>query len=251
MNNIFIGTSNVTMPGNKQSFPKKFRNGSRLHYYSSLFRSVEINSSFYKTPLYSTFNKWQLDTFPDFWFSVKLTRDITHAKNLGGELTGIQKFLEAANGLQDKKGCLLVQFPGKITLAYYSKVEQILEAIAAADYSNDWNIAVEFRHAGWYVGETMELMDEYNASLVLHDIPRSANTTLNKKAGFVYYRFHGPTGNYRDSYDKKFLEEAAISIQQFAKKGKPVYAYFNNTIGNAYENALLLQQLTGKNKRNK
>jgi len=241
---IFIGTSNISLPGNKLSFPKKFQDKSRLHYYSSLFNSLEVNSSFYKTPLPSTFTKWSLDTATEFQFSVKLTRDITHVKKLAAGVEGIEKFILAANELQQKRGCLLVQFPGKITLDYFSTVEQILTAVADAGARDPWRVAVEFRHASWYVSETMEMLDEYKASVVMHDIPGSKNQEVNKKAPFVYYRFHGPAGDYRGSYDSAFLHDTAKDIKKWTAEGKTVFAYFNNTIGSAYDNALLLKKFT-------
>jgi len=39
---LMIGTSNIVVPGKRETFPGDFRNGSRLHYYSSLFNSLEV-----------------------------------------------------------------------------------------------------------------------------------------------------------------------------------------------------------------
>ena len=60
-NIICIGTSNIVVPGTKQTFPEEFKHRSRLYYYSSLFNSLEVNSSFYKVPMPSTFEKWSGD----------------------------------------------------------------------------------------------------------------------------------------------------------------------------------------------
>src|SRR6187551_3460492 len=111
---IRIGTSNGHMTGNKSTFPTAYQLKSRLHYYSSLFNSIEVNSCFYKTPLLSTYEKWAHDVPEDFQFTLKLSRDITHAKELNGDLAGMGAFLNAATGTGTKKGCLLIQFPGKI-----------------------------------------------------------------------------------------------------------------------------------------
>jgi len=239
--NIFIGTSNIVIPGNKQSFPEAFKDKSRLNYYASIFNTVEINSSFYKVPLPSTFEKWSNDVSLGFKFSTKLWKNITHVKELNYEARDIDRFLSAAEKAGNTRGPLLLQFPGKIGIDYYHKVENILEQINAFDQK--WPMAVEFRNTDWYVNETMELLDEYHASLVLHDIPKSRNAQLNKKAKMVYMRFHGIAGDYRGSYDATELKKYAALIRQWAGKGKDVYAYFNNTIGAAYENARLLQEL--------
>ncbi len=241
-----IGTSNIVVPGNKQSFPIEFKQKTRLHYYSSIFNSVELNSPFYKVPMHSTFSKWAGEVGDDFLFTIKLWKEITHGKNLQYELTNIDHFLKAADGLGKKKGCLLVQFPGKIRLEYYIAVEKILQRIVAMELDQPWRTAVEFRHADWYVSETFELLDEYGASMVLHDIPKAKNFELNKTADFVYIRFHGPKGDYRGSYTDEFLNEKAKEIDAWRKEGKHVYAYFNNTIGEAFENALTLKAMTEK-----
>ena len=121
-----IGTSNIVVPGTKQSFPFEFQQKTRLHYYSSIFNSVELNSTFYKLPMLSTFEKWSNDVNDDFRFTVKLWKEITHVKELKNDLQNIDVFLRAARGVGGKKGSLLVQFPGKITLKYYNEVEKIV-----------------------------------------------------------------------------------------------------------------------------
>ncbi|OSZ77100.1 hypothetical protein CAP36_11830 [Chitinophagaceae bacterium IBVUCB2] len=236
-----IGISNGYMPGNKKNFPAHFQLKSRLHYYSTLFNTIEINSSFYKTPLHTTYKKWTADVPGDFQFTLKLSREITHAKDLCNNLGGINKFMEAAGGIGHKKGCLLIQFPGKINLEYFTQVEGILKAIQELDTDNEWRKAIEFRNESWYIRETIELLNEYNGTMVLHDFSKAKISSFPGEAGFVYLRFHGPTGNYRDSYSNKALDEKVLLIQEYLAAGKDVYAYFNNTAGNAFENAKYLQ----------
>lgn len=240
---VYIGTSNVVIPGNKKSFPSSFQSKSRLSYYSTLFNSVEINSSFYKTPLQKTFERWANETTDEFRFTIKLTKAITHAKELKGDISLIEKFITAANGIGNKKGCLLIQFPGKITLDYFNEVEQILEELSRHDPDNHWNRAVEFRHASWYTGETWELLNEYTTGLVLQDKPKAKMLEVKGHASFIYLRFHGPKGDYKESYSSSFLYTWAATIKEWMQEGKDVYVYFNNTIGNAFENAKTLTNM--------
>ena len=83
-------------------------------------------------------------------------------------------------------------------------------------------------------------MDFYKATVVIQDIPKSATPLLNHKSDFLYLRFHGPTGNYRESYSGDFLKEHAVLVKDWTQKGKTVYVYFNNTIGDAYNNLTTL-----------
>jgi uncharacterized protein YecE (DUF72 family) len=243
---LMIGTSNIVVPGNKLSFPPEFQNKSRLHYYSTLFNSVELNTTFYKLPMAATFEKWSRDVPAGFRFSIKLWKGITHQKGLQFNAADIDLFLKRAASLNDKKGSLLLQFPGKITLEYFNKVEEILKAIINSDYANGWKPAVEFRNISWNTGETFELLDAYNACIVLHDHPKAKNNELNKTAGLVYIRYHGPTGDYKGSYSQKFLTQQAEKIAAWREQGKNVYVYFNNTAGDAFENARTLKALIEK-----
>ena len=232
-----IGTSNIVVPGTKQQFPEAFRLKSRLNYYGSLFNTVELNSTFYKLPMQSTFSKWTADVPADFQFSIKLSKTVTHGKNLVYDSKDIESFLQAAAGMSQKAGCLLLQFPGKITLDYYTQVEQILHSIASSSFAGNWRIAVECRSDSWYVGETDELLNEFGATLVLHDIPKGKIMDIRGSAPFIYQRFHGPAGDYRGSYTDNFLQQRAELIKEWLKHGKDVYVYVNNTLGNALENA--------------
>src|SRR4051812_27357074 len=79
---FYSGTSNIVLPIPKKSFPPEFSDKSRLEYYAHLFTSIEVNSCFYKTPQASTVAKWAAMVPPDFKFTFKLSKAITHVKDL-------------------------------------------------------------------------------------------------------------------------------------------------------------------------
>jgi len=241
-----IGTSGIVVPGPKDSFPAEFQHKSRLNYYNSLFNTLEVNSTFQKIPMLSTFEKWALDVTEEFQFTIKLWKEITHVKQLNADPENIDTFFNAANHIGNKKGCLLVQFPGSITSQYSAQIEQILLRLQKSDPAGQWRKATEFRSVTWYSSEIYKLLDKYDASMVLHDMPKSKNLELNKGEKFIYFRFHGPKGDYRGSYSIDFLEEQAEKIRSGLNDGKDVYAYFNNTMGNAFENAMSLKAMVEK-----
>ncbi len=241
MGKIRIGTSNGHMPGNKSSFPREFRKTTRLHYYSRIFNSIEVNSTFYKTPLHSTFEKWAAEVPDDFRFTTKFSKEVSHAKESKYDPVLIAKFLEAASGLGNKKGCMLIQFPGKVNLQYFNHVEKILGLFRDHEASEGWQLAMEFRNQSWYISETIEMLNEHNTAMVIHDFSKAKISANTGSANFVYIRFHGPTGNYRDSYTEQVLDEKVSMIKELLYSGKDVYTYFNNTMGGAFENARYLQ----------
>ena len=244
---FFAGTSGLVLPvPNKASFPKDYQDKSRLNYYSSLFNSIEINSSFYKIPLASTVSKWADDVQDDFRFTFKLWKGITHNKQLEFNNDDLRKFIGVINNSGDKKGCLLIQFPKSTTIAAYPGLRNLLEVISDINVI-EWEIAVEFRSTTWYIDEVYELMNEQKAELVLHDMPSSLTPMSSLTGNYVYLRFHGPGGGYRGSYTDDFLSEYSTYIKDWQNEGKTVYCYFNNTMGDALKNLVTLNSLvTGR-----
>lgn len=237
---VYIGTSGIVLPYNKDKFPPHYESASRLRYYSSVINSLEVNSSFYKTPQPKTLVKWKNDVLDDFKFTIKLSRDITHARNLDFDSDILHRFMNSINHLEDKKGALLIQFPASITSKYLNNVEKILQQIAMLQAEPRWDIAVEVRHSSWYNNDTYEMLTEHHASMVFHDMPGSKTPTDQTANDIIYFRFHGPVGDYRGSYDEIDLRNYSKQIFDAYTQGKRVYVYFNNTMGNAYENSTSL-----------
>lgn len=238
------GTSGIVLPvPNKQAFPAEFRDKSRLAYYSSLLNSLEVNSSFYKVPQASTVKKWSETVPEEFVFTFKLWQEITHAKGFNYKKEDVLRFMDVIDQAGSRKGCLLAQFPPSLTIDQFEKVEQLLYILQNIAPHHGWKVAIEFRHPSWYIGEVYEMADEFACSIVLHDMSKSANMHLNKKAGFAYLRFHGPAGDYRGRYSEACLQQQSDRIVNWLKTGKDVYVYFNNTIGDAFKNVTTLNNM--------
>jgi uncharacterized protein YecE (DUF72 family) len=237
---FYSGLSGLQLPIPKYLYPPPFENTSRLTYYSALFNSIEINSSFYKIPQSATVAKWAASVPHHFKFTFKLWKEITHAKGNFKE-ADVTSFLTAINYVQDKKGCLLIQFPPRLGKEYLVQLDKLLSYIR--EDADDWNIAIEFRNKTWYNDSTYNLLNFFKAALVIHDIPKSATPMINHESDFMYIRFHGPTGNYRSSYSEDFLNEYVTYISEWIEVGKEVYVYFNNTMGDALNNLKTLNSL--------
>jgi uncharacterized protein YecE (DUF72 family) len=242
---LLAGTSGLVLPvPNKQAFPEAFRAGSRLTYYSTLFNSIEINSTFYKMPLPATFSRWAEEVRPDFRFTVKLWRGITHVPSLRFTKEDVYRCLYAVHHLGEKKGALLIQLPPGLQVTAAEKLEQLLDTICAADPARAWKLAVEFRHRSWYIPEVWALLHRYQASGVLHDMPPSSITELPEATvPFAYLRFHGPAGDYKGGYSDAGLRTWAEKAVAWLSAGKEVFIYFNNTIGDALPDLIRLRTL--------
>ena len=239
--NFYSGLSGLQLPIPKYKFPPEYQKTSRLFYYSTIFNSIEINSSFYKIPLKTTVKKWSESVNHPFTFTFKLFRDITHVKDLKFDRSDVSKFMDAISDVGSKKGCLLVQFPPSLKVKSIHEVGKLVEYIRKIDPSEQWRVALEFRDRSWYSDDLYSLLAAYNCTLVIQDIPASS-TPFTLLSQSVYVRFHGPTGNYRGSYDHAFLNEYAGYIKDWLNEGRAVYVYFNNTMGTAFGDLMALNK---------
>ncbi|MBA3664579.1 MAG: DUF72 domain-containing protein [Bacteroidetes bacterium] len=239
---FFSGLSGLQLPMPKYQYPEEHKDSSRLTFYSTFFNSIEINSTFYKLPMAKTVEKWRLSVPEDFKFTFKLWKEITHVKDLEFKEEDVEKFFTAIAGAGNKKGCVLVQFPPSLGRTHIMQLEALLRCLAENNQDAGWRIAVEFRNKSWYQNEIYSMLEKYNAGLVIQDIPKSVTPMIDHSTEFIYARFHGPTGNYRDSYSESFLYEYATYVNEWIKEGKTVFAYFNNTMGDAFKNGQTLTQ---------
>ncbi|HET7817471.1 MAG TPA: DUF72 domain-containing protein [Sphingomicrobium sp.] len=208
--------------------------------YAEEFDTVEINASFYRLPLASTFEGWRDKAPPGFRYAVKVNRFITHLKKLVGCEEEIDRFVALVRLLGPALGPLLHQLPPSL-----HKDVARLEAYLAR-LPNDLEQVVEFRHASWYDEEVLALLDRYGAGFVAHDLkalvsPRWASGRA------AYVRFHGTGGKYWGRYpDEALLEWAGWCVGQ-TRLGRSVWCYFNNDIhGHAIEDATTLKSMVGQ-----
>lgn len=234
---FYSGTSGLVLPvPNKTHYPEAYKNKSRLSYYAALTNSIEVNSSFYKIPQRKTVEKWAGEVSDHFKFTFKLFRDITHNKGLIYSQADISQFFTVIDGAGHKKGALLIQLPGSIRVAQLQQIICLLNDVRLADPDRNWDTVLEVRHPSLYIDPMFQLLAHLQIGMVLQDKKEAATPWQELNQDFVYLRFHGPEGDYRGTYDDAFLAEYASYISQWRAEGKRVYAYFNNTMGHAFEN---------------
>jgi uncharacterized protein YecE (DUF72 family) len=244
--NYYSGTSGLLLPvRNKLFYPEEFKDKSRLCFYSSIMNSIEVNSSFYKVPMASTVKKWAEDVPETFRFTFKLSKEITHNKELAFDPQAVSAFMEVIAFVGDKRGCVLVQFPPSVRIGNLKQLELLMSVLRKSDPQYTRNIALEFRHVSLYSDVVHRLLEDYRMAMVIQDKPPAVTPMMESELPFVYLRFHGPGGSYRGSYEDELLYEYASYINDWISEGKTVYSYFNNTMGEAISNLFTLSDLVG------
>jgi len=243
MKEIHIGTSGYSYKHWQGSFyPEDLPEAEWLRYYAKRFNSLELNVTYYRLPTKEMYESWLEDTPPEFTFSLKGSRYITHTKRLHGIENALSAFIEGAQGLKTKARVILWQFAPNFSKDG-SRLDRFLTLLDTLPFDQ----AFEFRHPSWFEPDIFELLSAHNASLVIADSPDYPKTEI-VTADFAYLRFHGGQELYGSNYTPKELSRWAENIS--ALKVKKIYAYFNNdALGFATANAEELKKLLGgKNK---
>src|SRR5690606_34276184 len=126
---FYSGLSGLQLPMPKHLFPPPYENSSRLTYYASHFNSIEFNSSFYKIPQPGTVTKWAASVPEHFRFTFKLWKGITHNKGFNFNQEDVVAFFNSVNAVNEKKGCLLIQFPPGLGRESINQLEKLLGCI--------------------------------------------------------------------------------------------------------------------------
>jgi uncharacterized protein YecE (DUF72 family) len=241
MARIFIGTSGWVYGAWRGLFyPPTLPDAQRLSYFANRFRTTEVNYSFYHVPSTDTYRKWLGLVPPDFVFSLKANRVITHVARLQEVGPPWNDFVRGARQLGHQLGPILLQFPPS-----FRKDHAVLAAFLemASRTSVHIRLVFEFRHPSWFVEDTYRLLRRHGCALCIADGPRypRANEVT---ADFAYVRFHGHAPREAPWYADEDLRQEAKFIRRLARQGIDTYVYFNNdALAHAPANAARLSEL--------
>jgi uncharacterized protein YecE (DUF72 family) len=220
----------------------------KLSFYSKVFGTAEIDSTFYAYPSKGLVLGWSRYSPENFVFSAKLPRTMTHDKKLDldkGVESDLLRFLSLMKPLiaGGKMGPILVQLPP--SYSYQSDFDRLKKFLAAVP--EDIKFAVEFRHPSWLREDVWSMLRGRNVANVIVDEPLLPPDTV-VTADFAFIRWHGrgtrPWYNYR--YKEAELKMWVPKVKEVASRVKKTYGYFNNHFhGFAVENSLKMMGMLG------
>lgn len=203
-------------------FPDRLLTKHQLRYYATQFETVELNGVFYRTPSTQTVTSWREQTGPDFVFSWKASRFITHWKRLSEtSIDGLKLLEQRLSPLDEKVGPILFQLPPTMR----ADLERLARFIRLLSRKRRYTF--EFRHPGWYAQPILRLLSDHNIALCIsdhYDAPAPWECT----ADFVYVRGHGPEGKYKGRYPTPVLRELTVNSVKWRRRGFDVFIYFDN-----------------------
>ncbi len=194
-----------------------------LQHYAQYFDTVEVNNTFYRLPLRTSVARWVEETPPNFLFSVKASRYLTHVRRLTDLEGGIQRYYERLEPLvrSPKMGPVLWQLPA----TFRRDDDRLAAALGALPAGRH---CFEFRHASWFAEPVYELLRAYRAALVIGDRPEVKDFQAHEfTTNWTFVRFHYGSRGRRGNYSKSELEEWARRFEGWRREVE-VLAYFNN-----------------------
>jgi uncharacterized protein YecE (DUF72 family) len=217
-----------------------------LGHYAKVFDTVEVDSTFYRSPSASMVKNWRERTPPGFTFAAKVPRTITHDKVLEDCEQDLKQFLKAMDLLGDKLGPLLLQFP-YFNRQAFPRPEDFLKRLKAFLYRlpDGYSFAVELRNKAWINASLLDLLRGRKVALALIDHPwmTPARQLVEKldvlTADFAYLRWLGDRKGIEEktkTWDRlivrreKEIESWVPVVEKLLGRAR-VFGYFNNHYG--------------------
>ena len=211
-----MGTSGFSYKEWKGTFyPPDLPDRQMLAYYATRFRSVEIDSTFYRMPTEKTLEGWRDGVPGEFRFTIKAPQQITHRQRLKLPSDALTYLTGVLPVLGPKLGLLCFQLP-PFSRCDVPRLEAFFKVLPVA-----LPCAFEFRHESWLVPEVFRLLREYAITLCLHDADEGC-TPLEITAPRVYVRLR------RSSYLPEARQRWRDRFQEWERSGLDVFAYIKH-----------------------
>jgi uncharacterized protein YecE (DUF72 family) len=243
--NLYVGTVSWSKSDWVGSFysvnckPAQF-----LETYARTFRTVEIDSTFYRIPPRSMVAGWNERTPDGFIFAAKIPRVITHQKVLRDCQKELSSFLKTMETLGPKLGPLLLQFPyfNKNVFASREQFDKLLRPFLDV-LPKGFRFSVEIRNKNWITWDFLELLRERAIGFTLLAqawMPRidTLAKALDLVTGdFCYVRFMGDRKELESQTQKfdKLLDDKtdemiiwANELKNIVARGPKTYTFFSN-----------------------
>jgi uncharacterized protein YecE (DUF72 family) len=249
-----VGISGWTYPPWRGVFyPKGLAHRRELEFVASRLSSVEINGSFYSLQRPTSYRSWYEQTPPEFVFSVKGGRFITHMKKLANvEVPLATFFASGLLALREKLGPVLWQLPPNLgydrdrLAAFFALLprstgeaawlarrhdERIKDrALTVTDADRPIRHALEVRHNSYLTPEFLDLLREHCIAIVVADTAGKWPKIVELTTDFGYARLHGDKELYTSGYTDEGLAAWAATVRGWTSSGHDAYVYFDNDV---------------------
>ncbi len=208
-------------------YPKDTKPGDYLRLYSSVFDTVEIDSTYYRTPAPFMVSNWRRVTPEGFVFSAKFPKKITHEKKLRDVQEQLERFYKSMSELREKLGALLIQLPPSFN---YKKDREAMEQFLG-QIDSKYNHAVELRNKSWFKPDVYKLLEQHNVALAWSE-NQYASAPPEATSDVAYVRMVGDRSI--TDFSKKQRDQGEVmrkwynALEEKSNLFKQGFVFFNN-----------------------
>lgn len=256
---LWVGTCGYSYTGWTESgfYPAGTKPGEMLPLYARRFSAAELNYTWYQMPQAEAVERQRRLVSPDFMFTAKLNRALTHEELSGGWRKKVLAFRHGVAPLVQSGQLLavLIQLPSN----FDRSVPNRRHLAALLDELEGLPLAVEFRQGSWNNARVFAELEKRGVTLVAVDEPSLPGLfpalDVATNPDLFYVRFHGrnangwrsgkPRNKFDYDYDESELREwMTHRIAGMAHKASRGVIFFNNHVrGRAPRNAQTLARL--------
>jgi uncharacterized protein YecE (DUF72 family) len=221
-----------------------------LRYYSEIFVTNEINTTFYNTPSRWVVENWVKKTPKNFLFSVKIPQTVTHTHKLDIDycLDDLEYYLKAMNPLIEAKKLIsfLIQLPPSFNKKdHFNNLKEFIGSWPGERERDNYHLVIEFRNRSWLDEEVFHYLRKNQltyCAVIEPLLPPRMDVT---NPAFAYIRFHGYGKEIWFDYlfEEEEIKKWAHPIREVITKAEKIGIYFNNHFsGYAVKNSLMMMK---------
>lgn len=225
-------------------YPEDLTQARELEFASRALPTIEINGSFYSLQRPASYQAWYDATPPEFMFSHKGNRYITHILRLrdpGPALANV--FASGVLALREKLGPFLWQFPptfkfdpelvehflsllphdteAALELATHHEPRMKGRTFLEIDGKRKVRHAMEIRNESFNDKAFITLLRKYKVALVVADTAGKWPDYEDVTADFMYLRLHGEKELYASGYTDEALDRWETRIRAWTGGSQP------------------------------
>ena len=185
-----------------------------LAYYAGRLRTVEVNTTFYRTQPDDVIQNWVQATPESFRFAVKAHRRITHNRRMPNLEEAMWTLAAEVQGFGDRLGPVLFQLPPTAPFDA-GRIDRIAAMVPPA-----WRVAFQFRHPSWHTETVAQQLERMGMAFVYGD--GEAEPGPLGRGAFIYLRLR------RDAYSRQRLASWKRRLRAYLTEGRDVFVYFKH-----------------------
>ena len=172
-------------------YPLGTRPGEYLDAYGRQFNTIELNTTFYRTPDRAQVLQWYVKTPDDFKFCPKINKGVSQAVDLSVETSRTLDFAKSVQHFEHKLGPCFLQLPSNFTTERIDALYRWLDI-----WPPSLKLCVELRHESWFseshgVDAFAHLASRGIGSVITDVAGRRDVAHMNVTAGFAMLRWVG------------------------------------------------------------